>query len=431
MVCTVAMAVIAVAAVSTLTGCAGSITGSSTAMQGPQLQKLSITGALSYRARIALPPKARAIVELREGSTDDGPVIAEYHMELKGKQVPLPFELVVSRTSLMPGKTYSVRGAVFVDGRPTWVSNPAAIDPAAGSIDVGTLSMLPAPRGAFSSVLSCGDERVTVGFSQTALLLTVGGKTFEMRRIEAASGARYEAVEDPTTTLWNEGDRQTITVRGRTLPECGTGGPAGAVYRGRGNEPFWSLEIAGGTTTFKTPGGIPISALTPRAETITGGRRFVATAGDQGLTATILDRPCVDDMSGMPYPDTVIVLAGGREYRGCGGDPEELLQGAEWVVKDVNGTGPIDNSRLTLAFGSGGRVSGHASCNTYTGQYAVTGEGTTVSKMATTRKLCAPSLMAQEDRFLDVLRNVSRFEISPDGALILHTGDGRTITARR
>jgi len=51
--------------------------------------------------------------------------------------------------------------------------------------------------------------------------------------------------------------------------------------------------------------------------------------------------------------------------------------------------------------------------------------------MATTRKLCAPSLMAQEDRFLDVLRNVSRFEISPDGALILHTGDGRTITARR
>jgi uncharacterized lipoprotein YbaY len=41
-------------------------------MQGPQLQKLSITGALSYRARIALPPKARAIVELREGSTDYG-----------------------------------------------------------------------------------------------------------------------------------------------------------------------------------------------------------------------------------------------------------------------------------------------------------------------------------------------------------------------
>ena len=160
-------------------------------------------------------------------------MITEYRMELKGKQVPLPFELVVSRTSLMPGKTYSVRGAVFVDGRPAWVSNSAAIDPAAGSIDVGTLNMLPAPPGAFSSVLSCGDERVTVGFSQTALLLTVGGKTFEMRRIEAASGARYQAVEDPTTTLWNKGDHQTITVRGRTLPECGTGRPAGGVLSPR------------------------------------------------------------------------------------------------------------------------------------------------------------------------------------------------------
>jgi hypothetical protein len=173
-------------------------------------------------------------------------VIAEYRMELKGKQVPLPFELVVSRTSLMPGKNYSVRGAVFVDGRPAWVSNSAAIDPAAGSIDVGTLNMLPAPPGAFSSVLSCGDERVTVGFSQTALLLTVGGKTFEMRRIEAASGARYQAVEDPTTTLWNKGDHQTITVRGRTLPECGTGRPAGGVLSPRSS-------TAPASTTCLTP----------------------------------------------------------------------------------------------------------------------------------------------------------------------------------
>jgi len=44
---------------------------------------------------------------------------------------------------------------------------------------------------------------------------------------------------------------------------------------------------------------------------------------------------------------------------------------------------------------------------------------------------CAPALMRQEDLFLDVLRNLQRFTLSPDGALILHTGDGRTITARR
>jgi heat shock protein HslJ len=44
---------------------------------------------------------------------------------------------------------------------------------------------------------------------------------------------------------------------------------------------------------------------------------------------------------------------------------------------------------------------------------------------------CPPALMRQEALFLDVLQNVRRFDLSPDGALILETGDQRTITARR
>jgi heat shock protein HslJ len=39
--------------------------------------------------------------------------------------------------------------------------------------------------------------------------------------------------------------------------------------------------------------------------------------------------------------------------------------------------------------------------------------------------------MQQEALFLDVLRNVSRFDIGPDGALVLHANDRRTIKARR
>jgi heat shock protein HslJ len=44
---------------------------------------------------------------------------------------------------------------------------------------------------------------------------------------------------------------------------------------------------------------------------------------------------------------------------------------------------------------------------------------------------CAPSLMAQEARFCEVLRDVKRFEIRADGALVLHTDDRRSILARR
>jgi hypothetical protein len=39
--------------------------------------------------------------------------------------------------------------------------------------------------------------------------------------------------------------------------------------------------------------------------------------------------------------------------------------------------------------------------------------------------------MTQESSFFDLLGNTQRFSVSSDGALILHTADGRTLTARR
>jgi len=125
------------------------------------------------------------------------------------------------------------------------------------------------------------------------------------------------------------------------------------------------------------------------------------------------------------------VVVDGREYRGCGGDPVSVLQGEEWVVEDVNRTGIIDDSRLTLNFSADGRLMGRAGCNTYSGRYALTGEGLAIIDPVSTRKACAPALMQQEETFLKVLKGVQRFEISTTGALVLHAADERTITARR
>ena len=50
-----------------------------------------------------------------------------------------------------------------------------------------------------------------------------------------------------------------------------------------------------------------------------------------------------------------------------------LLTGAEWVVEDINRTGVIDNSHLTLAFTAEGRVSGSTNCNRFSGGYSVDG----------------------------------------------------------
>jgi len=394
-------------------------------------QTLTVKGALSYRTRIALPPNSRAIIALKDVSRPDGAVVAERRIDLGGRQVPIAFDLAVDRAQLDDTRRYAVRGAVFSGGRPLWASEPVMIDRTSGTVDVGTLAMTPVRAGAFATVFQCGDQRATVGFGQNAMQLTVGSATFELRQAVAASGARYEAVGDPTTSFWNKGRRATLVVKGRTYPECVQVDEKATAFRARGNEPGWRLDIDGERMSLVTQSGEKHVAPTPAAQRTDAYTRYAARAGRTDVTATVFNRLCRDTMTGMPHPHAVEVVVDGRKLAGCGGDPATLLHGREWVVAEINGKGLVDRSRATLNFGVDGRVAGRASCNNFTAQYTLTGEALTVSKAAGTMMACEPALMAQERLFLDVLQNVRRFDLRPDGALVLQTDDRRTITARR
>jgi len=195
-----------------------------------------------------------------------------------------------------------------------------------------------------------------------------------------------------------------------------------ATYETSGN----SIKIGPAAATFKMcahPAGVMeqeaqyLKALATAATYRLDGSRLELRTADGALAATLTARAGLATTNPRPAQE--------------GAFPAALLPGAEWVVEDINRTGLIDRSRATLNFGTDGRLSGRASCNTYSGEYTLTAEGLTVAKIATTRMACAPALMRQEDLFLAVLRNLQRFTLSPDGALILHAGDGRTITARR
>jgi putative lipoprotein len=119
----------------------------------------------------------------------------------------------------------------------------------------------------------------------------------------------------------------------------------------------------------------------------------------------------------------------------AGSSPPPSLSGAEWVVEDIDGKGVVDGARATLNFdgasGSGGRVTGSGSCNSYTGPYTQSGDALSFGNLASTRRACPPALMDQEQRFFDTLANVRRFEMAPDGALLLRGEPGRFIKARR
>ena len=101
------------------------------------------------------------------------------------------------------------------------------------------------------------------------------------------------------------------------------------------------------------------------------------------------------------------------------------------MIEIIDGAPSIRDARPTIAFGADGSVSGNASCNSYSGAYALSGEGLTLSQLLTTMKACPPPLMQQEDAFLALLRDVLRFERPPDGTLVLHSTGGRVIGGRR
>jgi heat shock protein HslJ len=261
--------------------------------------------------------------------------------------------------------------------------------------------------------------------------LTIGNATFEMRPVEAASGARFVAAGDPTTTFWSKGDRATLVVRGQKFPECTRVEAEPKVFRATGNEPGWRLEISGTKMTFLGDYG-QTRIETPATDVgTTGHRQYAARTKDHDLTVRIFDRICNDTMSGMPHPNAVEITLDGKQLNGCGGDPGALLQGAEWAVESIDGTGIIDDSRVTLNFSADHRIYGKASCNNYMGGYTLTGETLTISNTGATMMACAPPLMQQEGLFFGVLKGVHGFAIDDTGALILHSGDGRTIKARR
>jgi len=262
--------------------------------------------------------------------------------------------------------------------------------------------------------------------------LTVGEETYDMRPVVTASGVTYEAVDDPSTTFWSKGDRARLIVRGRPYPECARIDTSAPVFHAGGNEPGWRLEITDTTMTLLADyGGTRIVAPTPVPEAAADYRKYAAASSGGSLTVTVFDRLCDDTMTGMPHPAAVAVAYDGGTLYGCGGDPATLLCGDEWVVEEFAGAAVVEGSRMTLNFRADGRLSGRSSCNEYAAAYSLTGEGLAVSNAARTKKLCEPSLMRQEEAFLELLTNVMRFTLSSDGALVLHAGDGRAMTARR
>lgn len=77
-----------------------------------------LTGTVTYRQRIALPPGATLQIRVEDVSLADAPatVIAAKDIAVAG-QVPLPFEIDVDPAKVTPRHTYALRATIVHEGR--------------------------------------------------------------------------------------------------------------------------------------------------------------------------------------------------------------------------------------------------------------------------------------------------------------------------
>lgn len=113
----------------------------------PSEQPVSVTGSITYRERMALPPTAQVEVTLADVSLMDAPstTIAQQSFTADGRQVPFAFSLTVDQRRLDPRRSYAVAARISdASGRLMFVTdtrNSVTFD-GRPRIDLGTLVMV-------------------------------------------------------------------------------------------------------------------------------------------------------------------------------------------------------------------------------------------------------------------------------------------------
>lgn len=88
----------------------------------------SVSGVVTYRQRIALPPDAVVRVRLEDTSRADAPaiVLGEQVIEPTGRQVPIPFSIAYDPAGINPNGRYTLRARIeSADGQLLWINMQA------------------------------------------------------------------------------------------------------------------------------------------------------------------------------------------------------------------------------------------------------------------------------------------------------------------
>ncbi|MFA5629896.1 MAG: META domain-containing protein [Porticoccaceae bacterium] len=279
--------------------------------------------------------------------------------------------------------------------------------------------------------MHCGALTVSAVFSGEELTLDTGQERISMRQAISASGARYVEPGDESTSFWNKGNTAQLRIKDKPWPQCVAAGTLAEPFKARGNEPFWAFDLDGGTFSLDRPGAA--REITASYVQNSAGNDILIDVENQNRVTDlrISQQLCHDSMSGMVYPYSVRMTLDSEPLAGCGGDPKRLLQGEQWRVVSLDGNPVVADSEITINFVDDGLIAGSASCNWYSGQYQVKGDGLGISELVSTRRACQPPLMEQEAAFLKKLPGIDRFDFNSEGQLLLLSRDAPVAVARK
>lgn len=133
----------------------------------------------------------------------------------------------------------------------------------------------------------------------------------------------------------------------------------------------------------------------------------------------------------------IIAAASAAALCSCGGgqqalpEQEALPLPGTWIVEDIDRTGIVDMSRISMTFTIDNEVSGETGCNLFSGSFTQDGQTITMGPLRTTRRACTAEAMArQEQRFLAAFQGPLRVSMTADGALVL-AGEGDALILAR
>jgi len=112
---------------------------------------------------------------------------------------------------------------------------------------------------------------------------------------------------------------------------------------------------------------------------------------------------------------------------GCAGSPVQLESDKTYKVEWIGERPAVERSHPTITLGADGRAYGSAGCNHWFASYSRDGDKLNFSQAGATRKLCAAELMEQEQRFLEVLGQIERWDVSGIGQLRLWPTEGKPL----